>query len=316
MSPKQQDQEIIIDWLQFTVQLKNPYDVIIDLLGLETKLFEKLPKGKLGYKKQLFYNNISVLYDGNDDMGTHVILSGQGCRFYEAESSLLDLIKLMKFLKGKITRIDLALDDHSGELVQFNKILKDITSGNIVSKWKSNTEIIKRDMDGNLQGQTINLGSRKSDTYLRIYNKALEQQIEGIWNRIELEIKGSNAEQIQKILTQDNAGPIFKGILKNYMRLVKPNPKDQNKSRWISRGYWDNLMNNVDKVKLTTKAEEKTIDQKKEWLSNQVGQTLAIVSLADNNNHFIEQLIVENKKNLRLKNRKLLDHYNDTRGTK
>lgn len=300
------DTEIIIDWLQFTIKKTNPIDAIINLLGLEPSLFEELPKGKLGYKKQMFYNNISVLYDGNENMGTHIILSGQGCRYYELNDSLLDLIRLLQYTDAKITRIDLALDDRTGELVPFQKILKDIKLGNISSKWKSNIEIIKRDMNGNIQGQTINLGSRTSNVYLRIYDKALEQKIKGIWNRVELEIKKESAEKIQEILTADNAGLLFKGILNNYLRLLKPNKTDKNKSRWENREYWDNLISNVEKVKLTRKAEEKTIDEKKAWLSNQVGQTLALVSLADGNVDYIDELINENAHKLKLRNKKLL----------
>ena len=188
-------------------------------------------------------------------------------------------------------------------------MLSDITKGNVSSKWKTSTELIQRDMEGNKIGQTINVGSRTSNTFLRIYNKALEQKIEGTWNRVELEIKKTNAEELQKIITTDNVGTLFKGILKNYIRLLEPNKKDKNKSRWKTRKYWDDLIENVEKIKLTRKAEEKTIDEKKIWLEKQVGQTLAVVTLADGSVDFVYDLITDNAKKLKLKNQKILEKY-------
>lgn len=301
--------EIIIDWLQFTVQNKTFVGIITDILQLQFQLFEELPKGKLGYKKQLFFENISVLYDGTQDMGVHIILSGKGCRFYEQYHPLINLIDRINETEGKLTRIDLALDDKKGDLIPFKKMLSDITKGNVSSKWKTSTELIQRDMEGNKTGQTINVGSRTSNTFLRIYNKALEQKIKGTWNRMELEIKKTNAEELQKIITTDNAGTLFKGILKNYIRLLEPNKKDKNKSRWKTRKYWDNLIENVEKIKLTRKAEEKTIDEKKMWLEKQVGQTLAVVTLADGSVDFVYDLITDNAKKLKLKNQKILEKY-------
>lgn len=301
--------EIIIDWLQFTVQNKTFVGVITDILQLQFQLFEELPKGKLGYKKQLFFENISILYDGTQDMGVHIILSGKGCRFYEQYDSLINLIDRINKIEGKLTRIDLALDDKKGDLIPFEKMLSDITKGNVSSKWKTSTELIQRDMEGSKIGQTINVGSRTSNTFLRIYNKALEQKIEGTWNRIELEIKKTNAEELQKIITIDNVGTLFKGILKNYIRLLEPNKRDKNKSRWKTRKYWDNLIENVEKIKLTRKAEEKSIDEKKMWLEKQVGQTLAVISLADGSVDFVYDLIKDNAKKLKLKNQKILERH-------
>ena len=74
---------IIIDWLQFTIKGNdvNTDTIIINTLLLDVNNFIQLDHGKMGYKSQLFYNNISVLYNGNDGMGTHVIISGQACRY-------------------------------------------------------------------------------------------------------------------------------------------------------------------------------------------------------------------------------------------
>lgn len=284
--------EFIIDWLQFTVKNRNYVDVIITILQYDLQSFQKMPKGMLGYKTQIAFDNIQVLYEGNVDMGVHVILSGKGCRQYETKESILHLIDRINKCEGKLTRIDIALDDYIGDLIPFRKIKNDIIKGNIVSKWKSSIEFTKRDTDGNILGETISLGSRTSDTYLRIYDKALEQRMDGVWNRIEIEIKKKNAEKIQRILNEYTVSRIFKGVLINYLRIVKPNPNDTNKSRWETRAYWNKIINDIDKIKLTQKKEEKTVDQVKEWIIKQVAPSLAVVSILENgDNTFFTEII-------------------------
>ena len=302
--------KISIDWLQFTVQKKSYLGVITEVLKLNYKLFEPLPKGKMGYSKQMHYENISVLYDGKEDMGIHVIISGQGCRKYEEFHPLINLIFRLNKIDAKATRIDLALDDRVGDLLPFKKMLADIKRGNVLSKWKTSTEIIKRDMEGKTIGQTINVGSRTSGTFLRIYNKAQEQNLENvIWTRLELEIKGKNAEVLQKKMQVHNVGTLIQGILKNYLRILTPNRKDKNKSRWKNRPYWDNIIQEVEKIKLTSKGSDKTLDDTKIWLEKQVGQSLAMVSISDGDVDFVYNLITESSKKLSAKNKQKIIQY-------
>lgn len=299
--------QIIIDWLQFTIKDKTFADVITNILQYPFNLFQQLPKGKLGYKKQIAYDNISVLYEGNLDMGIHVILSGKGCRQFESKESILNLIDRINQNNGKLTRIDLALDDYKGDLVPFKKIKSDIIKGNIVTKWKSSIEINKRDTDGNLKGETISLGSRSSNTFLRIYDKALEQKIEGVWNRLEIEIKKENAEKVQELLTPYSTSIILKGVLNNYLRIVQPHETDTNKSRWKTQPYWEKLINGIDKIKLTQKKEEKSIDEKKEWIKKQVGPTMAIVSILENGDDaFFKEVINESIDKMKPKHQRII----------
>lgn len=306
---------ISIDWLQFTFTDINNNNVdsevsniIISVLRLDAINFIELNKGKLGYKKQLYYNNISVLYDGSKDMGIHVIISGQGCRFYESDNDLIELIERINDRNGKLTRIDLAMDDMKGDVILFNELISDIKNANIVSKWKDSTEIIKRsNTDGHIIGHTMNVGSGSSRIYMRIYNKALEQNKNCVWNRIELEIKKEYAENIQKIINSDNVGKLMCKILNNYIRIVEKCETDKNKSRWKTKQYWQNIINTTEKLKLTKVKEEKTIDTTKEWLNKQVAPSLALVSLSDENLDFIMKQIVQGQSRLKERHIKMLN---------
>lgn len=326
---------IIIDWLEFTILSEDfKFDtVIIDLLGLDVNSFILLDKGKMGYKKQMFYNNIYILYEGNSDMGIHVVMSGQACRFYESIHSLQRLITNLNIIDAtdsnkpkkevktyaRITRIDLAMDDKTGKIIKFDRLIKDITNANIVSKWKTNTQIIKRsNSDGKIIGETISLGNRSSNVFLRIYDKKLEQETKAIdkqangmkdikyWYRMELELKKESAQIVQKKMFEAEIGELFSSILNNYMRIVKPNPDDKNKSRWKVQNYWKNIINTTAKLSLSTKPESKTLDDKRNWLIKQVAPSMAMVLLKDGNYQFMIEETEKGKKRLKEKHFKII----------
>ena len=274
-----------IDWLQFTVKSFD-LDKIFNLyLNLDKYTFLEMEQGMLGYKKQLRNNNISILYDGMENMGTHVVISGQGCRFYENKQSLRDLINRLDD-DCSITRIDFAFDDYSNEMIDLNSIIFDVRSGNVLSKWRKSIEITEREMDtGEVTGRTVNLGSRSSDVCMRIYDKKQEQKNSEIkhWNRLELEVKGKRAKVLQKKLIKEKREyqDLIIEIINNYIRFVKPNANDKNKSRWETREYWNNFVSTANKTSLSIKKEDKTIWEKKMWLNEQIAPSLASIVVAE-----------------------------------
>lgn len=301
--------ETIIDWLQFTI-IDEKYSfekVIEEVLGMDVSNFIELASGKLGYKKQLFYDNISILYNGNVGMGVHVIITGKGCRYYEKNNNLIELIKRINQAKGKLTRIDIAMDDYDGDVLLFDNLRTDIIRGNIISKWRDSTEIIKRTTEeGEIIGHTINVGSGASRIYMRLYNKGLEQNVNKMWIRLELEIKKEYAEKMQTLVTTEEIGPLVSKILNNYIRVVEKDG-NKNKSRYKTKEYWLNIVNTIEKQKLTSRAEEKTIQDTKDWISKQVSTSLALITMYDEGNiDFIIHEIIEGKKKLKPKHLKKL----------
>ena len=300
--------EISIDWLQFTSKDSNHLTSIIEVLRLDVKMFTELKKGKLGYKKQLFYNDIYVLYDGNKDMGTHIILSGKGCKQYETHHSILSLLKIINEKEMKCTRIDLAIDDFEGDIIPLEKLIDDISRGNTVSKWKTSIEFIKRDLaTGEKIGQTINVGSRKSEVFLRVYNKSQEQKIEGSWTRMELEIKGQKAQKLQSIINESNVGSLSKSIINNYIRIVQPSD-DSNKSRWPTRPYWQRIIDTTEKTTLTQPKQEKTLEDLENWIEKQVAPSLATIVMAKGGDvDFLYEQIAKGKKRMNTKHLSLVE---------
>ena len=306
--------QVIIDWFQFTIKELKVEDVIIDVLYMNLDDFVEVEKGNLGYKKQKICGNIRILYDGTENMGIHVIITGKGCREYEEKNDILELIDRINGYDGKISRIDVAIDDETGKIIPFEKIIQDVREGNIVSRWRSSVEIIKRDIQKRKKtGQTVMLGSRKSDICMRIYDKALEQGKKAEkWTRMEIEFKGKKAKAMQNILIfhECEIGEIISKIVNNYVRFVEKS-KDKNKSRWKTKRYWKNIVKETGRLSLTRKPEKKTVADVRNWVRKQVSPSLAVLLLdAGGDIKSILGIISEGKTRLKTK------HLNMLRGGK
>lgn len=297
-----QSLEVIFDWIEFTIKDIKHEDIILQVLEMEIANFTSLERGRYGYRQCLIYGNILVLYDGREDMGVHVILTGQGCREYENKDTLLNLLKRINDKKGKLTRIDIAIDDKIGKIIPFNKIIEDIKQGNVVSRWKSSLKLLKRDLStGKVIGETLNLGARSSEIYMRIYNKGLEQKEKDPtlqhWVRMELEIKKKKAEKLHKILLEiNNIGVIVAKVILNYIRFLTPS-KDKNKSRWEIRPYWQNILKETEKLSLSSKAETRTVEDVRNWIEKQIAPSLAVLLLDNGGDVGDIMAIIKNGRN-------------------
>jgi phage replication initiation protein len=302
--------ECIFDWLEFTIHGMDEEEVIVKVLKLKLADFMDLPKGRYGYKGQKVSGHISVLFNGTDDMGVHVILSGWGCREYEVSSTILELMDRIMLYDGNCTRIDMAMDDKTGEIIPFEKIKKSIRQGYVSSRWKTSAEYIKRKLnDGEIIGQTVTVGSRKSKMFMRIYDKAMEQGIESPWIRIEMEIRAERAEKLQNILLfEDNIGRVYARIINNYIRFLEPS-SDSNRSRWPTAPWWENLIREIGKLSLTRKPADRTVEDVREWVKQQVGPSLALLVLADGGAvDDIIATIVEGQSRLKEKHMRILSN--------
>lgn len=326
----------IIDWLEFTVHNYNLHDTIIYLLELEEDAFTKIPGGKNGYKNQKLWNegNIFILYNDdpeNDRMGIHVIMSGTGCRYYEQNKNLRKMIANVMAIEHlyKFTRIDIAIDDRSGKLINFNKIAKSEDQGTISSLWYKTTYLReKRIQDGVVLGKTLYFGSKKSKIFMRIYDKHLEQQKrlqhnkredatplkEHVdWTRLEIVFREERAQLLSRYLLEtDDIGLLLKGTLKNYIRfLQKPRKStDMRKRRWKTAPWYEKLLGNVGKLKLTTKPADKSIEEMKEWLKKQISPTIAAIMAAnEGDTDWLYELIVNGSTRLKAKHKQAIAQY-------
>ena len=310
-----------IDWLSWTLTTTQSVDDAILMMGFDANDFKAQPQGLNGYSSQLRHvsHPISIQYNGNENMGVHVDVSGSAVhalliQFYEAnlvntvfgsvgfETDSFESTVLREFVKcikeyGHITRLDLAVDDIGTNYYSLPE-LHDLFSADLyVSRFRSWKEVREY---GKYSGHTIYFGSRTSSIMLRIYDKQAEQNkkllsadmppLEYTWVRWELELKRERAQQVMELILQGiDISFLTMGILTNYLRII--NNDSPRKDRCTVSEKWNAFIDGIGKVSLYCSEPEKTIDDNKRWLTRQVAPTLAKVVMADASFDFIEFLI-------------------------
>lgn len=303
--------KVNIDYLGFTITAPWSVDDVIDFMGFDSALFEELPKGSDGYKhmRKCPLNGIAVLYDGNENMGIHVNVTGQGIAplleaFQENFASetpfgkaydLWNETVLSRFFKevlevGHFSRIDTAIDDLGGNYYTPQDLDDCWNHGEIVSKFRSERILKDSDAPNHCSGCTVYFGSRTSSLMLRVYDKQLEQNrnlastdenyVNSPWIRWELEFKSERADDLAKQLAscdEHGLGSIVMGVLYYYFRIIQFD--DCNRSRCSNADKWNDFVRNVEKLRLCVTKHEKTLLEKEMWVDRQVSPSLALLFL-------------------------------------
>lgn len=248
------ENRIIYDWISFTSRIHSTAS-IIDFLGLGSVSFEVV-KGFYGYHDRLYFNGISIHYNGSESRhlnGTILVeMSGKGCRTWEKYGNS-DYNKLFSTIidnysdnpdlrKMNITRLDVAFDDFSG-VIDLKNLAIETQLGNFVSRF-SDWECVV----GN-KGLSVNHGSKKSNIYIRIYDKRMEQNLPvekcPHWVRLELQIrKECSLGFIQSDLPIQES---YYRTLNNYLRYIIPSLDDSNKRRCLTAPYWLKLLESAER---------------------------------------------------------------------
>ena len=326
----------LIDWLEFTVH-DLAVDTIINLiLKLDPQEFMEIPKGRFGYQKQKLWNagTLFILYNiqsGTDKMGVHIIMTGQACRQYEANKSIKDIIKNTKstMARHKFTRIDIAIDDEMDAIINFNQFLNYSEDGNISSLWyKYSLLMEKRIADTETLGRTLYYGSKKSKLFMRVYDKKLEkinrakvnqQQKEVLlkeqpeWTRMEVVFREERANMAADyILIKDEIGLLIRGVLNHYIRFLEPNPhsKNQQKRRWDTAPWWEKVIHDVGKIKLSQRKADRSIEDMQDWIFKQISPTLAtILEATEGDMDWLVNVIVRGSSRLKNKHKQAITQY-------
>ena len=293
-----QENTVLYDWLSFTSKTLSPDDMV-GMLGLEDCPWEII-KGAHGYRDRKYFSSISIHYNGRDDMGVWCELSGQGCRTFETVSRL-GWPALFAFIANnglKITRLDVAFDDHTG-IFDIRDVVEDTQDGNFVSRSDYWETVLSS------KGSTVQIGSPQSKVLVRIYDKAAERHCEPgtHWVRVEMQLRDDRALQFTKIPM--TVGEAFSGVLLNYLRYVIPDDTDTNKWRWQMTDYWLDMLEVLTPIKIyTAPGMDYNIDRCREYVVNQAGNAidalLQIYGIHEFQRLIRERPTVENPKYTRL----------------
>lgn len=300
--------EVCVDWLGFTFfTFSTPFDVL-GVLGLPADEFS-VCNGSNGYKSSLRHSlyPITVLYDGRADMGIHVNISGGAIAF--ALDKYMESIKIptpfgdygveysddsimIRYLKHihdyvKFTRVDLAIDDKGSKYYSVDDVREICDSGLCATRFRKYRPEFERSFDGSMTGNTLYIGKRQSDVFLRIYDKRLEQihktknDVGYEWVRWELELKKERADiVVNHLISGLSLGSVAIGILSNYFRVIVRD--NDNVTRCSSAPLWETFVCNVEKLRLTVSKPEKNLDQKKEWICRQCMPSISAIVASEN----------------------------------
>lgn len=284
---------ILIDWLAVTFrEFKTPYEVIESLQFREDIQFQSMP-GRYYYKYRLSFGGIHILYGHKNDNQDYPMLelSGQGCREFETFSSfgLDNLLALCAEPKlYHISRVDIAFDDHTG-IFDISQVCKDSFEGNYCCR-SCNTTIYDK-IRKRLHGLSCMFGTKSSDIYLRIYDKARERGLNDgqHWIRCELVLKQDRAVEFVR-----NALPLgqkYRGIIYNYLRFCVPSG-DSNKRRWETRQYWLDFLDNAEKISLFTRKDiDYNLSRLSRYVFHQAGNSIDTYIRCEGLINFLEKLL-------------------------
>jgi hypothetical protein len=257
---------------------------------LEWTLMEK---GGRYYESCLRRGHVSIYYGGNG--GTVLVEAmGKGCRQLEAEG-VLDVPDASLGIVGgwrgffadlqemgcTFSRVDWAFDDTDGVL-DLDVIEANLLGGHCATRFRGFQRIKAHSTrDGAVTGDTVNIGSRTSQMFVRIYNKRLEQIVRGEevlhpqWIRTEVEAHDRGADALVKKFCEQGPAAVA-SVLLHYVDFTEPS-KDTNKSRRTTCSWWLLFLDACEKMELGIAPLVKTLEGTARAFAGQWGAGLAML---------------------------------------
>lgn len=298
--------EVVIDWLQVTIQFVSVDDVLRTLFNIDCACCEHTEGGLYGYNNTYTYaQKIKIMWHKtNCSMGVHVQMSGQACRVLEDLMSWkVFFSRLCTFERWKPTRIDIAIDTYK-RYFDIHMLKDKIKAGELVSKFKKSTFMEQLNVsDGASESASLCFGSMSSDIYIVFYDKLSERLNAGFdvdvdfWVRTELRFKGKNALNLMSLIINNNyaVGDFIYNILFNYIDFKEPGT-DSHKYRWVTCDWWLDFLGVVSKLSIASKAQVSTIVRKRNYAEHMLSKLIAMVRITDN--EFFDNLFREGFKKI------------------
>lgn len=177
--------------------------------------------GQHGYKSLYEDRNTGARYesDGTAQMGTHLTLSGSSLselRKTQGRSDE-DFIRDFAALDGRASRMDLCINIYAGELTP-DDFMQAYRKGGLKTSARG-ANITSGVLDG-IDGETLYVGARSSERYMRIYDKAAEQKIvdQGAWIRLEMEFKRMKARATSNACLQYPVAQVINASFGDYLK--------------------------------------------------------------------------------------------------
>lgn len=219
--------DILIDWFAFSIKNLDEEFLVGNALLVHRKLEQLFDNagiplqtysGGHGFTSGYMSFGGCRTYYGGKNMVYHIQIHGSGCRVIDDIHPLgiVGFIDEMLAFDCKVTRLDLAADDREG-LLKVDIIEKKHRAGEWTGTARVMTPLCPRNAFGELvSGATFYIGSRKTDKFIRIYDKAAQTETNGHWVRCELELHDDYAADVAKMVSAYDK----EGIADTYNRIV------------------------------------------------------------------------------------------------
>ncbi len=287
---------LLFDYVKVRFPTTDVKGVIKKIMKLNINFMIHEDHAPNNYDEHYAMGDIYIMASDDLKKGVLLELKGRGCRqfesFLEAQNrSWFDFFESC-FLSGAVMkRLDLAINDMTG-ILSVSELTKKCQERECVTRFRSfksyrSGELIRnREKDPLGMGNTLYIGSLKSDVYVCLYEKDYEQYIKfgipieetPIKNRFELRLKDDRAQHtVEDLLYRYDLETTVFSIINYYIRFID---RDDTKRRadWETNIRWACFIGeNRGKLKLTTAPEPYTLDRTMSWLARQVAPTLKMV---------------------------------------
>ena len=290
--------EMLFDYVRIRFPTTNPEGVIENILKLKMKYMLHEEYAFYSYEEQYVFGDIAVMVSHDIEKGVLVEMKGKGCRQFEhfllaQRRTWVDFFLDVFAVNGVYKRLDLAINDKVG-LLNIPELTRKCQNEECISVFRSfknyrSGELVRQHEKADM-GDTLYIGSLKSEVYFCIYQKDYEQYVKlgipleenPVKNRFEIRLKNERAlHAVIDLLNNGNVGETTFSIINRYIRFVD---KDSNKrrSQWKINADWAFFLGeNQRKLKLTSEPEPYSFDRTLNWLSRQVIPTLKLAMKID-----------------------------------
>ncbi len=307
---------MLFDYVRIRFPTTDVRYVVETILKLKLDFMIHEDFGFYSYSEHYYMGDIFVLVSNEQEKGVLLELKGKGCRQYEnfllaQHRSWYDFLMDALVEGGVIKRLDLAINDMVG-ILDIPELTKKCRNEECISVFRSfksyrSGELVQsREENKSSMGNTLYIGSLKSEVYFCVYEKDYEQYVKYdipveetlIKNRFEIRLKNERTYYaVRDLLTYHDAERTAFSIINRYVRFAD---KDETKQRsdWQTNERWAWFIGeDRGRLKLTTKPEPYDFQRTLNWLSRQVAPTLQVAEKLDRqNNTTIIKDMVKNAK--------------------
>lgn len=281
---------LLFDYVRIRFPTTNARKVIQEVLHLKFDYMLHLDFAFYSYQEQFVMGDIVVMLSNEKEKGVLLELKGRGCRQFESfllaqKRTWYDFFNSCIAVGGIMKRLDLAINDRVG-LLDIPSLANKCKNEECISLFRTfknygSGELVKSEDDIGM-GNSLYIGSLKSEVYFCLYEKDYEQYVKlgipieesDVKNRFEIRLKNDRATHaLMDLLKGRSVESTAFSIINRYMRFVDK-VKNKRRTDWPLNSNWGRFIGrNRNELQLTSDPQPYTIERTYRWLGHQVSPT-------------------------------------------